>query len=173
MPGTPCRQAEYTILPDGSITVTGFRDRTSPDGWQHAAGEGKTMSHYSRVKTLFRHREALIACLKNLGYEVETDITIGDTTGTHGGYRRHPDQGVRHRVCPERRRDLRHGRGLVGGYRTGERKIAQQLKDQAGAIQKEYARSMVLSQAVADGFELVSQTSETDGTIRIVMRRWD
>ena len=24
VPGTPCRQAEYTILPDGSITVTGF-----------------------------------------------------------------------------------------------------------------------------------------------------
>ena len=34
------------------------------------------MSHYSRVKTQFRHREALISCLNNLGYEVETDTVL-------------------------------------------------------------------------------------------------
>ncbi len=132
------------------------------------------MSHYSRVKTLFRHREALIACLKNLGYEVETDITI---RGHHG----------EHTVDIAVTQTKGYGIGFVrngdgtydmvadwwGVTGAGERKIAQQLKDQAGAIQKEYARSMVLSQALADGFELVSQTSETDGTIRIVMRRWD
>jgi len=132
------------------------------------------MSHYSRVKTLFRHREALIACLKNLGYEVETDTTI---RGHHG----------EHTVDIAVTRTKGYGIGFVrngdgtydmvadwwGVTGAGERKIAQQLKDQAGAIQKEYARKMVLSQALADGFELVSETSETDGTIRIVMRRWD
>ena len=39
------------------------------------------MSHYSRVKTQFRHHGALTACLKNLGYEVETDTVI---RGHHG-----------------------------------------------------------------------------------------
>ena len=132
------------------------------------------MSHYSRVKTLFRHREALITCLKNLGYNVETDTTI---RGHHG----------EHTVDIAVTRTKGYGIGFVrngdgtydmvadwwGVTGAGERKIAQQLKEQAAAIQKEYARNMVLSQGQADGFELVSETSETDGTVRIVMRRWD
>jgi hypothetical protein len=31
---------------------------------------------------------------------------------------------------------------------------------------------MVLEQTAADGFELVSETEENDGTVRIVVRRW-
>jgi hypothetical protein len=31
---------------------------------------------------------------------------------------------------------------------------------------------MVLEQTVKDGFEVVSQTDEADGTVRIVVRRW-
>ena len=47
------------------------------------------------------------------------------------------------------------------------------LQQQAGAIQKEYAKKMVLEQAAQDGFEVVSQTEEQDGTLRIVVRRWE
>jgi hypothetical protein len=59
--------------------------------------------------------------------------------------------------------------GVAG---TDERKITQELAGQADAIQKEYAKKMVLEQAALDGFEVVSQTEEQDGTLRIVIRRW-
>jgi hypothetical protein len=39
-------------------------------------------------------------------------------------------------------------------------------------IQKEYAKKMVLEQTARDGFEVVSETEEQDGTVRIVVRRW-
>ena len=54
----------------------------------------------------------------------------------------------------------------------GQKKIAEELKQQAETIQKEYAKKMVLEQTAKDGFELVSQTEEQDGTVRIVVRRW-
>ncbi len=53
-----------------------------------------------------------------------------------------------------------------------EKKIAEELKQQAETIQKEYARKMVLKQTAANGFDLVSETEEIDGTVRIVVRRW-
>jgi len=56
---------------------------------------------------------------------------------------------------------------------AGERKITQELEQQAGRIQKEYAKKMVLEQAAKDGFDVVSQTEEQDGTLRIVVRRWE
>jgi hypothetical protein len=54
-----------------------------------------------------------------------------------------------------------------------ERTITQELEKQAGSIQKEYAKKMVLEQAARDGFDVVSQTEEQDGTLRIVVRRWE
>jgi len=32
---------------------------------------------------------------------------------------------------------------------------------------------MVLTQAALDGFKVVSETEEQDGTLRIVVRRWE
>jgi hypothetical protein len=51
--------------------------------------------------------------------------------------------------------------------------MTRELALQAGTIQKEYAKKMVLEQAAVDGFEVVSQIEETDGTVRIVVRRWE
>jgi hypothetical protein len=51
-------------------------------------------------------------------------------------------------------------------------KMVEELRAQAGAIQKEYAKMLVLEQTVKDGFEVISQTEEKDGTVRIVVRRW-
>jgi hypothetical protein len=131
------------------------------------------MSHYSRVKTQFRHREALMTCLQNLGYQVETDTVV---RGHHG----------EHTVDIAVKTTKGHGFGFVkspdgtydmvadwwGVSGTDERKITQELAQQAGAIQKEYAKKMVLEQSARDGFEIVSQTEEQDGTVRIVVRRW-
>jgi len=55
---------------------------------------------------------------------------------------------------------------------TGQKKIVNNLQHQAETIQKEYARKMVLEQTAKDGYEVVSQTDEADGTGRIVVRRW-
>ncbi len=54
----------------------------------------------------------------------------------------------------------------------GQKKIETELKRQAQTIQKEYARKIVLSETLKEGFEVVSQTEDIDGTVRIVVRRW-
>lgn len=131
------------------------------------------MSHFSRIRTTFRHREALIQCMQELGYTVETDTTIQGYHGLHNvdiAVRRSGRYGLGFVKNPEGTYDMVADWWGVAG--KGEKKIAEDLKQQAETIQKEYARKMVLEQAVADGFELVSETAETDGTVRIVVRRW-
>lgn len=131
------------------------------------------MSHFSRIRTTFRHREALIQCMQELGYTVETDTTIKGYHGQHnvdiavkksGGY------GLGFVKNPEGTYDMIADWWGVSG--NGERTIAEELKQQAETIQKEYAKKIVLEQTAADGFDVVSETEETDGTVRIVVRRW-
>jgi cold shock CspA family protein len=138
-----------------------------------AGGYDRIMSHFSRIHTQFRHREALIKCLVELGLTVETDTTV---KGYHG----------QHTVDIAAKQSNGYGVGFVknsdgtydmvadwwGVSGTGQKKIADELKVQAEIIQKEYARKMVLEQTAKDGFEVVSQTNEADGTVRIVVRRW-
>jgi hypothetical protein len=132
------------------------------------------MSHYSRVRTQFHNREALIACLHQLGHTVETDTAI---RGHHGEH--HVDIAVKMRSGG----GIGFVQGADGTYDmvadwwgvagTDERKMTQELSRAAGAIQKEYAKQMVLSQAQKDGYEVVSQAEDADGTLRIVVRRWE
>ena len=132
------------------------------------------MSHYSRVKTQFRHREALIACLKNLGYDVETDTVIQGHQGEHTvdiAVRKAKGYGLGFVKSPDGTYDMVADWWGVAG--SDKRKITRELAQQADAIQKEYAKKMVLEQAALDGFEVVSETEEQDGTLRIVVRRWE
>jgi len=132
------------------------------------------MSHYSRVKTQFRHREALIACLLNLGYEVETDTTIKGHHGEHTvdiAIRKAKGYGVGFVKSPDGTYDMVTDWWGVAG--ADEQKMTRELALQARDIQKEYAKKMVLEQAALDGFEVVSQTEEKDGSLRIVVRRWE
>ncbi|OPX61953.1 MULTISPECIES: DUF1257 domain-containing protein [unclassified Methanoregula] len=132
------------------------------------------MSHYSRVKTQFRHREALVTCLENLGYEVETDTVIRGHHGEHEvdiAAKIRKGYGIGFVKSPDGTYDMVADWWGVAG--TDERKITQELAGQAASIQKEYARKMVLQQAAQDGFEVISQTEEQDGTLRIVVRRWE
>ena len=131
------------------------------------------MSHFSRIRTTFRRREALIQCMQELGYTVETDTTI---TGYHGQH--NVDIAVKKsgRYClgfvenPEGTYDMVADWWGISG--KGEKKIAEELNHQAETIQKEYAKKIVLEQTAADGFDFVSETEENDGTVRIVVRRW-
>jgi len=131
------------------------------------------MSHFSRIRTTFRHREALIQCMQDLGYTVETDTTINGYHGMHNvdiAVKRAGGYGLGFVKNPDGTYDLVADWYGVAG--KGERKIAEELKQQAEAIQKKYAKKIVLEQAAADGFALVSETEEQDGTVRIVVRRW-
>jgi len=131
------------------------------------------MSHFSRIRTTFRHREALVQCMQDLGYSVETDTTIKGYHGLHnvdiaarksGGYALgfvKSDDGVYDLVAD--------WWGVSG---KGELKVVEELKRQAGAIQQEYAKRIVLEQARKNGFELVSEKNGNDGTVQLVVRRW-
>ncbi len=131
------------------------------------------MSHFSRIRTTFRRREALIQCMQELGYTFETATTI---TGYHGQH--NVDIAVKKsgRYClgfvenPEGTYDMVADWWGISG--KGEKKIAEELNHQAETIRKEYAKKIVLEQTAADGFDLVSETEENDGTVRIVVRRW-
>ncbi|NLD56753.1 MAG: DUF1257 domain-containing protein [Methanomicrobiales archaeon] len=131
------------------------------------------MSHYSRIKTQFHNRDALVACLKQMGHTVETDAVI---RGHHGEHQ------VDIAVKMKKGCGIGFVQGADGTYDmvadwwgvagTDERKMTQELSEAAGTIQKEYAKQMVLSSAAKDGFSVVSQAEEADGSVRIVVRRW-
>jgi hypothetical protein len=132
------------------------------------------MSHYSRVKTEFHNREALIACLETLGHTVETDTVI---RGHHG------EHNVDIAVTMKKGCGIGFVRGTDGTYDmvadwwgvagTNECRMTKELAQAAGTIQKEYAKAMVLAQAAEDGFEVISQEEDADGCLRIVVRRWE
>jgi len=132
------------------------------------------MSHYSRVRTQFHNREALIASLRNLGHDVETDTVIQGHHGEHTvdiAVRKTKGYGIGFVKSPDGTYDMVADWWGVKG--AEERTITQELEKQAGSIQKEYAKKMILEQAAKDGFDVVSQTEEQDGTLRIVVRRWE
>ena len=100
------------------------------------------MSHYSRVKTQFRHREALLASLTGLGYEVETDTVIRGHHGEHIvdiAVRKAHGYGVGFVKSPDGSYDMVADWWGVAG--TDERKITRELAQAAGAIQKDIERA--------------------------------
>ena len=131
------------------------------------------MSHFSRLKTKFRHREVLIQCLEDLGHTVETDTTIRGHEGKHSvdiAVKTHGEYGIGFVQNADGTYDMVADWWGVKGVR--QKKMTVALKEQAENIQKEYVKKMVLAETAKDGFEVVSQTEEVDGTLRIVVRRW-
>ena len=111
--------------------------------------------------------------MQDLGYTVEVNTTIRGYHGEHTvdiAAKKSTGYGLGFVLNPDGTYDLVGDWWGISG--TGERKIAEELKRQAETLQKEYARKMVLEQTAADGFDLVSETEERDGTVRIVVRRW-
>jgi len=108
-----------------------------------------------------------------MGYKVEENTTVQGSHGCHTvdiaattkqgfgiGFVRNPD-GVYDMVAD-----------WWGVKSRNQAKMVETLRIQAGSIQKEYAKKMVLEQTAKDGFEVVSQTEDTNGAVRIVVRRW-
>ena len=131
------------------------------------------MSHFSRLKTKFRHREVLIQCLMDLGHTVETDTTIRGHQGKHSvdiAVKNSAGYGIGFVQNTDGSYDMIADWWGVKGI--AQKRIAGELRIQAETIQKEYVKKMVLKETAKDGFEVVSQTEESDGTLRIVVRRW-
>jgi hypothetical protein len=115
----------------------------------------------------------LIQCLVDLGYGVESDATIQGHEGKHSvdiAVKTNAGYGIGFVKNADGSYDMIADWWGVKG--TGQKKIALELKMQAETIQMEYVKKMVLTETAKDGFEVVSQTEEVDGTLRIVVRRW-
>jgi hypothetical protein len=131
------------------------------------------MSHFSRLKTTLRDRELLVRCLEEMGYEVLAGGTVQGYTGQQevdfsvqagNGY------GIGFVLNQDGSYDLVADWWGVKGAK-GDRLVAQ-LQEKINRIQREYALHMVMEQTKKDGFEVVEQVAERDGSVRIVVRRW-
>jgi hypothetical protein len=131
------------------------------------------VSHFSRLKTEFKNRDALIQCLTDMDLTVEQDTTIR-------GYRGLQNVDIAARASNGSEIGfLQNGDGsfdMVADWWVkkgeGKEKLARHLKDMAAKVQQEYARRIVVEQAAREGFSIVEEKNETDGSIRILVRRW-
>ena len=130
------------------------------------------MSHFSKVKTAFKDQSLLAQCLEEMGYQVETGGTI---RGYHG---------VQQVDLSVTGRDgygvgfVRNGDGCYDlladswGVKGADKKILDSLRRNYPRIQQEYARRTVREQAEREGYTMVEEVEQEDGSVRIVVRRW-
>lgn len=125
------------------------------------------MSHFTQVATKITDKEMLIACLKELGYQVEEKTSI---TG-YRGQQTPVDIAVRR----QQGYDIGFVLGADGTYSfvadwfgvqgTNEQQFTSQ-------VQQQYALTTVMDKISRQGFSMVEQQREANGEIRLVVRRW-
>ncbi len=131
------------------------------------------MSHFSRIATKIKDRDILVRCLEEMHYEVHEDGVI---KGYHG--QQHVDLSVK------------TGRGYAIGFKKNEEgcydlvadwwgvkgaekdRFLRDLQSKVQRINREYALAMIKERSEREGYSLVSEEQEEDGTIRLVVRRW-
>jgi Protein of unknown function (DUF1257) len=122
------------------------------------------MSHFTRVRTQLRDLETVKQALKDLGFAVRS----GEVRG-YGGQQIHADVVVR----------------LDGGYDIGFRKDGQNVTmivdlwglkihsdEFLAKLTQRYAYRTVLEQATDQGWQVVGEESQPDGSIKLVVERW-
>lgn len=129
------------------------------------------MSHFSTIQTELRDRDALLGALGDLGYdasqeaqavrgyrgqEVTADLAIRQEQGGDIGFRLNPESG-----CYELVADLELWRQPV----PVERFLSQ--------LNQRYALRTILAATVEEGFQVSEQTQQLDGSIELVVTRWD
>ena len=129
------------------------------------------MSHFSTIQTELRDRDALIAALGDLGYspsdastpvrgyrgqQVLAELAIPQEQGGDIGFRLDPQSG-----CYELVTDLDLWRQPV----PVERFLSQ--------LNQRYALHTILAATAAEGFQVSEQTQQQDGSIELVVTRWD
>ncbi len=129
------------------------------------------MSHFSTIQTELRDREALLGALDDLGYsasqeaqpvrgyrgqQVTADLAIPQEQGGDIGFRLNPDSG-----CYELVTDLELWRQPV----PVERFLSQ--------LNQRYALRTILAATAEEGFQVSEQSQQLDGSIELVVTRWD
>ncbi len=129
------------------------------------------MSHFSTVKTELRDRQALVEALTDLGHTpaegacqvrgylgqtVTADLAIPQADGVDIGFRFNPDSGSYELVT-----DLELWKQPV----PVERFLAR--------LTQRYALRSILASTAEEGFQVSEQTHQLDGSIELVVTRWD
>jgi hypothetical protein len=129
------------------------------------------MSHFSTVKTELRHRDHLLEALRDLGHTpsaasapvrgyrgqtVEADVAVPMEQGADIGFRLNPSSG-----CYELVADLALWRQPI----PVERFLAR--------LTQRYALHTILGASTSEGFSLSEQRQAADGSIELVVSRWD
>ncbi|KGG13506.1 DUF1257 domain-containing protein [Prochlorococcus sp. MIT 0601] len=129
------------------------------------------MSHFSTVKTQLRKRKPLLQALHNLGYVPQEGEQLVR------GYR---GQTVKAQMSIQ----MPHGGDI--GFRWNETSKAYELvtdldlwKQQIpvdrflAKLTQQYALTTVLTATAEEGFEVAETKNNVDGSIEIVVTRWD
>jgi hypothetical protein len=129
------------------------------------------MSHFSTVRTELRDREALVQALTDLGHPplegshevrgyrgqtVLADLAVPQSQGADIGFRWNEASGSYELVT-----DLELWKQPV----PVERFLAN--------LNQRYALRTILAASAAEGFQVSEQTSSLDGSIELVVTRWD
>ncbi len=129
------------------------------------------MSHFSTVKTQLRQKEPLVQALFDLGYvpqlgekvvrgyrgqTITADLSVAMPKGTDIGFRWNEGTSSYELVA-----DL----DLWNQSVPFDRFLAK--------LTQRYALNTVLSATAQEGFEVAEQTNNLDGSIELVVTRWD
>jgi hypothetical protein len=129
------------------------------------------MSHFSTVSTELRDREALLQALDDIGYPADpsarqvrgyrgqtvlADLTIPQGEGTDIGFRWNSGSGSYELVT-----DL----DLWSLPIPVERFLSR--------LNQHYALRSILAASAAEGFQLAERQQQQDGSIELVVTRWD
>jgi hypothetical protein len=129
------------------------------------------MSHFSTVKTELRDRVALLAALSDLGHvpsegpqpvrgfrgqTVSADLSVPQANGADIGFRWNPVGAAYELVT-----DLELWNQQVPVERF------------LGQLNQRYALRTILAASEQEGFQVSGQTEHLDGSIELVVTRWD
>src|SRR5690606_148864 len=140
------------------------------------------MSHFTRVRTQLRDLQTVRRALEDLGYEVEE----GRTVRGYGGQETDADLIVR--TGSQYDLGFRQGGGAtlmvadLSGPRVARRPVVKVADFWGLRVDREaflnrltqrYAYLTVLEQAQTQGWQSVTEETQPDGSIRLVMQRWE
>ena len=135
------------------------------------------MSHFTRVRTAIKDRDRLTACLKEMGHDVREDVHIRGYEGK---------EKVDIAIRMKEGYDIGFVRGTDDAYsivadwwgvkgtsrETFSAALTARLEEIENRIRREYALKAVLEKTRAQGYSVVEQHAQEDGSIRLVVRRW-
>lgn len=123
------------------------------------------MSHYSRIKTIIKDKDILLSCLSELGYEVKTYKKSRQTRSLYNTEMSTIIKG--HRVGFVLNDDKSYD--MVADWSL----IGNELQEKfTSNLLQHYALKTVIAQTNQQGFNVIENVQEEDGSIRIVVRRW-